>query len=157
MFMYVNVDPKLWRQYAETWIFGMFSCCVRQGKYLGNCCHLSCDLNDRDASALIHFGGNYTWVMTRHLCLPWHGTRHEWFNHDREYHSVQHYFGFPLVVTKFLTFKPPLYSPSKHKISNILITRTHLNPDNQDTSKLGSCYMGPSTHLFSEFSEHFFE
>ena len=39
MFMYANVDLKLQRQYAETWVFGMLSCCVRQGKYslgLGN-------------------------------------------------------------------------------------------------------------------------
>ena len=34
MFMYVNVDLKPSRQYAETWVFGMFSCCVRQGKYI---------------------------------------------------------------------------------------------------------------------------
>ena len=34
MFMYVNVDLKLQRQYAETWVFRMFSCCVRQGKYI---------------------------------------------------------------------------------------------------------------------------
>ena len=41
MFMYVNVDLKLWRQYAETWVIGVFSCSVRQGKYilgLGNSC-----------------------------------------------------------------------------------------------------------------------
>ena len=47
MFMYVNVDLKLYRQYAETWVFEMFSCCVHQGKYilgLGNSfdtCHLT--------------------------------------------------------------------------------------------------------------------
>ena len=34
MFMYVNVDLKLQRQYAETWVFGMFSCCARQGNYI---------------------------------------------------------------------------------------------------------------------------
>ena len=34
MFMNVNVDPKLSRQYAETWVLGMFSCFVRQGKYI---------------------------------------------------------------------------------------------------------------------------
>ena len=34
MFMYVNDDLKPSRQYAETWVFGMFSCCVRQGKYI---------------------------------------------------------------------------------------------------------------------------
>ena len=34
MFMYVNVDLKLQRQYPETWIFRMLSGCVRQGKYL---------------------------------------------------------------------------------------------------------------------------
>ena len=39
MFMYVNVNPKLYRQYAETWVFGMFSCCVRQGKYIWGLCH----------------------------------------------------------------------------------------------------------------------
>ena len=34
MFMYVNVYPKLERQYTETWVFGMFLCWVRQGKYI---------------------------------------------------------------------------------------------------------------------------
>ena len=34
MFLYVNVDLKLYRQYAETWVFGMFSCCVRQGNFI---------------------------------------------------------------------------------------------------------------------------
>ena len=34
MFMYVNVDPILQRQNAETWVFGTFSCCVPQGKYI---------------------------------------------------------------------------------------------------------------------------
>ena len=34
MFMYISVDLKLYRQYAETWVFGMFSYCVRQGKYI---------------------------------------------------------------------------------------------------------------------------
>ena len=40
MFMYVNVNPKLWRQYLETWVFGMISCCVRRGKYIWGLCHL---------------------------------------------------------------------------------------------------------------------
>ena len=34
MFMYVNVDLKLLRQYAETWVFGMLLCYVRQGNYI---------------------------------------------------------------------------------------------------------------------------
>ena len=35
MFMYVNVDPKLGNmQYAEPWVFEMFSHCVHQGKYI---------------------------------------------------------------------------------------------------------------------------
>ena len=35
MFMPVNIDPKLDRQYAETWVFVMFSRCVRQGNISG--------------------------------------------------------------------------------------------------------------------------
>ena len=34
VFMYVSVDPKLSRQYAEMWEFVIFSCCVHQGKYI---------------------------------------------------------------------------------------------------------------------------
>ena len=34
MFMYVNVYRKLERQYAETRVFGMLSCCVHQWKYI---------------------------------------------------------------------------------------------------------------------------
>ena len=34
MFKYINVDLKLKRQYAETWVFETFLCCVRQGKYI---------------------------------------------------------------------------------------------------------------------------
>ena len=46
MFMYVNVDFKLQRQYSETWVSGMFSCCAHQVKSslgLGN--HLACTHN----------------------------------------------------------------------------------------------------------------
>ena len=35
------------------------------------------------------------------------------------------------------------------------ITRNQLDPNNQDTSKLGIWYLGPNAHLFCEFSEHF--
>ena len=38
MFMYVNIDHKLQQQYAETWVFGMFSCCIRHGKYISGVC-----------------------------------------------------------------------------------------------------------------------
>ena len=34
MFAYINDDPKLYRQYAETCVFGIFSCCVYQGRYV---------------------------------------------------------------------------------------------------------------------------
>ena len=35
MFIHMNVDPKLWQQYAETWVFVMFSRCVCQGNITG--------------------------------------------------------------------------------------------------------------------------
>ena len=74
MFMYVNVDLKLLWQYAETWVFGMFSCCVHHGKYiwgLGNCicCFMWCvithpcpDFNRGLDKQLLNFT-HWGWVM----------------------------------------------------------------------------------------------
>ena len=65
MFIYVNVDPKLWRQYAETWVFGIFSCCVHQGKYIWGLCHSGVWCRKTLRAPIVRVGYKWSWSWLR--------------------------------------------------------------------------------------------